>query len=355
MPATKLLVPIAIALLAAGCTTAGAANPSPSTVSPSATGPAGQPPAAAPVFGGDPARRTVPVADADALRAALAAVQPGDRIELAAGTYTGKFAITRAGTQAAPITLIGPPGAVIDGDGIKGGRALTLQADWWQLGGFTIRNGQKGLMAEHANHTVVDGLTVYDIGDEAIHFQHGSSDNLIRNCVIHDTGKRRPGFGEGIYLGSANSNWPDKQPDRSDRNRVIGNRIGPNIAAEPVDIKEGSTGGEIRGNTFDGRGQTGENSAESWVNAKGNGYLIVGNTGTAAYASGYKARTVYEGYGCGNTFQRNTGSVAPFTKPGYAFDISNQTNCAGNLNRVCADNTVTGAASGISQVAVTDC
>lgn len=354
MTVRTLLVPIALVILAAGCT-ADRPPAGPDSPGQAQTGtPPAPTPTSPPVLGGS-ARRTVPVSSADGLRDALTAARPGDRIELAPGTYTGKFTITAAGTRTEPITLIGPRTAVIDGDGIRGGRALTLQADWWQLGGFTIRNGQKGLMAEHANHTVVDGLAVYDIGDEAIHFQKGSSDNLIRNCLIHDTGKRRPGFGEGIYLGSANSNWEGRQPDHSDRNRVIGNHIGPNIAAEHVDIKEGTTGGEIRGNTFDGRGQTGENSGESWVNAKGNGYLIAGNTGTAAYASGYKARTVYEGYGCGNTFQGNTGSVAPSVKPGYAFDISNQTTCATNPNRVCADNTVTGAASGVSQIGLIRC
>jgi hypothetical protein len=331
---------IVLVLLLTGCAgqAADAGRGGPDPAGPSRTGNT-----AAPQLAGG-AARSLTVTDADALTRALAQARPGDRITLAPGTYEGRFLITRAGTREQPITVTGPREAVIDGGGIRGGRALTLQADWWQLAGFTIRNGQKGLMAEHANHTVVAGLAVYDIGDEAIHFQHGSSDNLIRNCVVHDTGKRRPGFGEGIYLGSANSNWPGGQPDRSDRNRVVSNHLGPNIAAEPIDIKEGTTGGEIRDNTFDGRGQTGENSAESWVNAKGNGYTIAANRGAAAYLSGFKARTVRPGWGCGNTFRANSGSVAPTSKPGgYAFDVANQADCADAPNRVCDDNHVTGA------------
>src|SRR5690606_20307410 len=43
----------------------------------------------------DPASpRLVSVSDADALRAALSAAQPGDVIELAAGTYTGSFTLS---------------------------------------------------------------------------------------------------------------------------------------------------------------------------------------------------------------------------------------------------------------------
>jgi Right handed beta helix region len=358
----RILVAVSLAMLAAGCTSAVAGGPPAVPSSQPALGgsapgvPApGVPAPGVPAPAGPAPHRVVPVSGADALRAALAGALPGDRIELADGSYEGKFTITRDGTQAAPIVLAGSARAAIDGGGIKGGRALTLQADWWRLTGFTIHNGQKGLMAEGANHTVVDGLTVYDIGDEAIHFQKGSSDNLIQNCAVHDTGKRRPGFGEAIYLGSANGNWENKQPDHSDRNKVVGNHLGPDIAAEPVDIKEGTSGGEIRGNTFDGHGQSGENSAESWVNAKGNGYLIADNTGAAAYASGFKARTVYPGNGCGNTFRHNTGTVAPYTKAGYAFDITNNTDCPGNPNKVCTDNTVTGAASGTSQIPETRC
>ena len=53
----------------------------------------------------------------------------------------------------------------------------------------------------------------------------------------------------------------------------------------------------MRGNVFDGRGQTGENSGESWVNAKGNDWVIEDNTGTGAYASGFKTRVQVEGWG----------------------------------------------------------
>jgi hypothetical protein len=354
MPA-RLVLLMALSLAAAGCSASHDTGAAPGPDRPTAAATPPTTPSTPSTADSPHATRVVAVTTADELTNALAAARPGDRIELAAGTYEGRFAITRDGTQQAPITLAGPREAMIDGGGIRGGRALTLQADWWQLTGFTIHNGQKGLMAEGANHTVVDGLAVYDIGDEAIHFQKSSSDNLIRNCLVHDTGKRRPGFGEGVYLGSANSNWTGKQPDHSDRNRVVGNHIGPNIAAEHVDIKEGTTGGEIRANTFDGHGQSGENSAESWVNAKGNGYEIADNTGTAAYASGFKARTVYPGYGCGNTFRHNTGSVAPYTRPGYAFDITNNTTCGTTPNRVCTDNTVTQAANGTSQIPPTRC
>lgn len=297
------------------------------------------------------AARTVNVSTADQLRQALSAAQPGDIIVLADGRYAGRFVIARSGTPAETITLRGSRAAVLDGGATFTGRVLELRASYWRLDGFTITNGQKGLMALGAQHTVVGRLLVHRIGDEAIHFRDNSSDNTVQNSEVRDTGLRSPGFGEAIYLGQSVNNWTDG-PDRSDRNRVLNNRLGPNVTAEHLDIKEGTTGGEVRGNTFDGRGQSGTNSGESWINAKGNDYVIAGNTGAAAFRSGYKTRVLVAGFGCGNQFAGNTGSVAPFQVAGWGFDIANS-QCAGRLNVVYADNTVTGAALGMSNIALT--
>jgi hypothetical protein len=52
--------------------------------------------------------------------------------------------------------------------------------------------------------------------------------------------------------------WQNNSPDHSNRNQVLNNKIGPNVAAEEIDIKEGSCCGIIRGNTFDGAEMLGE-------------------------------------------------------------------------------------------------
>jgi hypothetical protein len=114
---------------------------------------------------------------------------------------------------------------------------------------------------------------------------------VVRGCDVHDTGLRSPQFGEGIYVGSAVSNWHATDgtgvpygenggagPDRSDRCLIEGNRIW-NTTAEGIDVKEGTVGGIIRGNRFDNCGWSGENSADSWVDVKGSGWLVEDNTG----------------------------------------------------------------------------
>ncbi|MGP4112750.1 chondroitinase-B domain-containing protein [Streptomyces sp. 4N509B] len=295
------------------------------------------------------------VSTATELQDALDEAEPGDTIAMADGVYDA-ITLSNSGTEDAPITLTGSPDAVIDGGDNGSGYAVDLRADHWRLTGFTVRAAKKGVMATGASGNVLDGLEVYDIGEEGVHFRRESSDNVVRNSFVHDTGQVTADYGEAIYLGSAENNWDDG-PDRSDRNRVLDNRLGPNVTAEHVDIKEGSTGGEIRGNTFDGTGQTGANSGESWVSAKGNGYVIAENHGEAAYMSGFKSRVRVAGWGCGNVFQGNTGSVAPYEEDGWGFDVVND-DCAGEdagENVVCDDNEVTDAALGESTVALTDC
>lgn len=293
----------------------------------------------------------IDVHDANTLRVALREAAPGDEIRLADGLYSGRFIIEVNGTATAPITLTGSRAAVIDGGSTVSGRAVTLRADHWRLVGFTVTNGQKGIMALEADHTIVDDVRVHRIGDEAIHFRDNSSDNLVRDSEISDTGLREPGFGEGVYFGQAVSNWPGTDPDRSDRNAAVGNHFGPNVRAEAIDVKEGTTGGEVVGNTFDGTGMTGANYADSWLDVKGNGYLIADNRGTTALRDGFQTHVAVDGWGRDNTFRGNTADVRG---PGYGFSVQlSGGDALGNV--VCSDNVVTGAGSGVANVPATPC
>src|SRR5262245_36985567 len=117
------------------------------------------------------AARIVNVSTASQLTAALNNAIPGDEIRLADGTYATKLVISRSGTTSAPIVLTGSRNAVINGGGTSSGRAIQLQASNWRLVGFTVTNGQKGIMALGAHNTVIDRVRVFHIGDEAIHFR----------------------------------------------------------------------------------------------------------------------------------------------------------------------------------------
>ena len=209
---------------------------------------------------------------------------------------TGAFVASVSGSAQQPIFLCGPRGA-LENEGPRSGYVLHLkQASHWRLIGFSVRQGQKGVMADGTVGSVIQGLNVTDIGDEAIHLRNFSTDNVVSDNEISRTGLRREKFGEGVYIGTAVSNWctiSNCRPDRSDRNVVVGNRI-DTTTAEAVDIKEGTTGGLVQDNVFDGSALSG---ADSWVDVKGTAWLIQGNTGTASPRDGFQTHEILEGWG----------------------------------------------------------
>ena len=286
------------------------------------------------------------VSTADDLDDALSAAGPGDVIRLEPGTYSGEFTASAAGTEAEPITLCGPADAVLDGGGTDDGYVLHLDgAAHWVLSGFSVQNGQKGVMADATTFTVIEGLSVSRIGDEAIHLRGFSTDNTVRGNTIRDTGLRKPKFGEGVYVGTAESNWCDVsgcEPDASDRNVVEGNDIAA-TTSESVDIKEGTSDGVVRGNTFDGSDISG---ADSWVDVKGNGWLIENNSGENSPVDGYQTHEILEGWGTDNVFRGNTATV---NGEGFGYSLTPE---LGNV--VECSNEAAGAAEGTSNVTCSD-
>ncbi|GIE28111.1 hypothetical protein Ait01nite_011560 [Actinoplanes italicus] len=358
--------------LPSNCTLNGApcSDATPGTPPPTTTPPApSTPPTSTP-----PAGPIVDVSTAAQLSAALAAATPGQTIRLAPGTYHGAFVARTTAIASAPITVTGPPTAILtnpDSSGTNPGCSVPAEgfdpgygfwlygAAHWHLTGFTVAGARKGIMIDASPFVTIDGVQVRDIGDEGVHFRRSSSDGVLRNSRIFNTGLTQPAYGEGVYLGSANSNWScygnSGGMDASDRVSVLGNWIGPGVAAEHVDIKEGTSGGVLRGNTFDGRGIAGQNSADSWVDAKGSDYLIEDNTGSfgtpGTFANGYETHNPTAGSGCGNVWRGNVSDLGGVGK--WAINVTSTSKCAGNLNVVHASNTVTRATGGLTNIAVT--
>jgi hypothetical protein len=115
---------------------------------------------------------------------------------------------------------------------------------------------------------------------------------------------------------------------------------------------KGTLNGTITGNTFDGTGVGGANSADSWIDAKGNNYQISDNKGTGPSGDldGYQVHQQVAAFGCGNVFSGNTSKLS---SAGFAINVTDQAKCGTNLNVVGAGNTVTGAKSGLSNIKVT--
>ncbi|MEI7029861.1 right-handed parallel beta-helix repeat-containing protein [Streptomyces pratensis] len=290
------------------------------------------------------AAAVIDVRTASQLKSALAAASPGDTIRLADGTYGGNFKATRPGTAEARITLTGSSGAVLTAGG---GYGLHLNgASYWTVRGVTVTGGQKGIMTDAADGVVIDSVTVHGLDMEGVHFRGSSRNGVLKNSRIHDTGRNGRGMGEGVYVGSAGD-----LSDRSDNALIIGNTIGPGVGGENIDIKEGTTGARVIGNTFDGSGLTGANYDDSWVDVKGNDVLVEGNKGSRTTANGYETHTQQRGWGCGTVFRDNASDLSGATGgKQLAINVTNDSpDCR---TTVYASNTVTGG-KGLTNIAVT--
>jgi hypothetical protein len=304
------------------------------------------------------------VDDADTLRAALASATPGTVIRLADGEYQFKprLVASASGTAEAPITLRGSRAAVLRTKNASGDYGLHVTGDHWRIEGITVAHATKGIVLDGSVGTVIDGVEVYDIGDEAVHFRTCSSDGVLRSSHIHDTGRNSAQYGEGVYVGSANSNWDKYQctdstegVDEGDNTErvLVEDNLFEDITAEGADLKEGTDSGIVRRNVFRRTGLSGQNSADSAIDAKGNGWVIEDNVvsgtdatwdddGVAApseFADGYQAHSVYEWYGSGNVFRRNRveGEI-----PGFGIGLYPEAD-----NVVSCDNSAPGAALGL--------
>ncbi|MCX7747772.1 MAG: right-handed parallel beta-helix repeat-containing protein [Clostridia bacterium] len=249
---------------------------------------------------------------------ALTNAKPGDRIIVRPGTYTGKwinsafFYSGNDGTPTGHITIESEDPAnpaILQGLSTASGYVLYITGDYWEIKNIKITTGQKGIMLDNSNYSVIDGCEVFNVGHEGIHLRDGSSNNRVENCKVYDTGKLSQGFGEGIYVGSDNGKWATFNK-ACDNNIIKGCILGPNVSAEHVDIKEGTVGTVIENCTMDGTGISGQNYADSFIDAKGNNAVIRFNIcyrkSNDIIVDAFQVHQQLDGWGVSNNFTGNT-------------------------------------------------
>lgn len=254
------------------------------------------------------------VTNTEELKSALENAEAGDEIILASGEYVYEGSTSKGymfksygeGTEQAPIIIRSEnpeEPAVLMGNSTSSNIVFTTFGDWWEIRDIKFTNAQKGIMIENSNNTKVIGCEIYNIGSEGIHFRDNSSYGLADDCYVHDTGVVSPGYGEAIYVGSAKSTTG--YGFDCHYNTIRNCRLGPNVAAEHVDVKEYTIGTVIENCTFDGTGMSGENSSKSFINVKGNDCIIRNNigyrNGCTAIQRAFESNDVLEGWGQ-NTF-----------------------------------------------------
>ncbi|MGL4107925.1 right-handed parallel beta-helix repeat-containing protein [Clostridium sp. LP20] len=261
--------------------------------------------------------RTIYCSSADEIQNALRSAEAGDRIIIKEGSYVGKwmekgyFTSNAQGTKEHPITIesenLNNPSELV-GLRSSSGYALYLTGDYWRVSNLKITNAQKGIMIDNGNYNIISGCQVYAVEQEGIHLRDGSSNNIIKNTKVYDTGTVRPDYGEGIYIGSDKGKWSELKKE-CDNNIITNCEIGPNVGAEHLDIKEGTTGTVIEDCIFNGEGISGKNYADSFIDVKGNKTVVRNNIGyrnkNLIIVDAFQIHVQVDGWGLDNEFYDN--------------------------------------------------
>lgn len=171
-----------------------------------------------PVPAAEPAHpRAVAVGDADQLRAALAAAEPGDVISLADGTYAGSFTLDASGTAEDPIVLRGGPGAVLDGGGCDGCNVLEVYGSHVHVEDVTLEHATRALrfLGAGATGNVARRLRIRDvvhgIGSSTDQTGFTICDNRIEGRLVWPW----------TFDEDATSHWDDRGVDMNGSGHVV--------------------------------------------------------------------------------------------------------------------------------------
>ena len=140
---------------------------------------------------GDPASpHAVAVTTAQELTAALAAAQPGDVITLAAGTYSGQFALHASGTAQNPIVIRGAgDGSILDGGGCTGCNVLEVYGSYVHVESLAIAHATRAIrfQTQAATENVVRRVHISDvvlgIGSQPDQTDFYYADNILEGRV----------------------------------------------------------------------------------------------------------------------------------------------------------------------------
>lgn len=204
-----------------------------------------------PIWASGSVAAVVEITPSGDLRAAIAALRPGDELVLTGGVYSfnSRFNITVVGEQNQPIVIRAKTGenALIQMNTgsqnileVQNSRYLTLR-------GLRFTGGSHGIRLMSSSDITIEECEIFETGDVAISANSGGTyENLvIRRNHIHHTN----GTGEGMYLGCNNDACRV-------RNSVVEwnyihhtNRAGVE-QGDGIEIKEGSSGNVIRHNVI---------------------------------------------------------------------------------------------------------
>ena len=267
----------------------------------------------------------IKVKTAKELSNALSNAAAGDKIAIAAGHYSGHFKLKASGSKNKPIWVVAEDASdmpTLDGGDYNNGATLAIDGDdnaqgisYIYIQNIKVTNSRGGITVDHANYVTIDGVEAYGVGQAGIHLRDGSKYSIVKNSYIHNTGLYNVKYGEGVYIGSDYTKWPggrsaSEYDPKVDFAQIINNTIGPNVTAEHIDIKEGSSYAFIVGNTFNAAGMKDIlNGGLSFIDFKGNYSEVAYNkgdqNGNKYFENAFEINTKSSGWGYHNNIHDN--------------------------------------------------
>ena len=129
-------------------------------------------------------------------------------------------------------------GAVIKNNSISTGTALeVLNCSYIWFDGFVFEGGLWGIYVKSSNHLILTNNEVRGTGQEGIHIGYSSKYVDVIGNHVHDTGKTRPKWGEGIYVGSGSYGRNRSFPDNCEYVWIENNRVHDCGHGDGINIK----------------------------------------------------------------------------------------------------------------------
>ena len=186
------------------------------------------------------------------LRAAIAALKPGDELVLGGGTYTfdSGFTVTVIGTEAQPIVMRAKTGerAIIrQTDQVNHNVIQISGSRYFVVRGIEFTGGSHGIRLMDSDFITIEDCEIHDTADVALSANSGGTYEglkILRNHIHHTNGT-----GEGMYLG-CNSN-ACRVANSLIANNYVHHTNGPTVEqGDGIELKEGSYGNVIRDNVI---------------------------------------------------------------------------------------------------------
>lgn len=197
-----------------------------------------------------PPALAVDIAPGGDLRAAIAALRPGEELVLAGGSYTfnSGFTVTVVGTQAQPIVMRAKTGerAIIrQTDQINHNIIQISGSRYFVVRGIEFTGGSHGIRLMDSDFITIEDCEIHDTADVALSANSGGTYEglkILRNHIHHTNGT-----GEGMYLGCNDDAC--RVANSLIANNYVHHTNGPTIEqGDGIELKEGSYGNVIRDN-----------------------------------------------------------------------------------------------------------